>query len=89
MRKVDQIHLELDTEWRTFGVDTPKAAAEKESDEDTAFMFIASRRSVSARWTVPDRDEDLLAGIGAWGTTAAKDDETFKTLLMMQMANEL
>lgn len=49
------------------------------------FVFAAHRKEESLRWEVPEVDHDLLAGVGAHGTVSRKGDETFETLLFMQM----
>lgn len=67
--------LELETfeeqEWHSFGPD--------------GFIFVAHRRPGSINWIVPDSDTDLLAGVGALGTSTPKNDDSFESLLMMQM----
>ena len=47
------------------------------------FVFVATRREESLAWIVPDDDQHLLDGVGAWGTDSRKGDDTFETLLLM------
>ena len=47
------------------------------------YIFVAARRPESFGWDVPSLDVDLLAGVGAWGTSACKSDDTFESLLLM------
>ena len=75
------------SDWKLFGLNDFRLPKEAE-DADMAFVFVASRRPESLGWPVPEHDADLLSGVGAWGTSATKGDETFETLLMMQMVNE-
>lgn len=58
-------------DWQFFGLD--------------GFIFVGHRRPESINWIVPDSDSDLLAGVGAQGTSMPKGDDTFESLLMMQM----
>ncbi|KAF9068963.1 putative methyltransferase-domain-containing protein [Rhodocollybia butyracea] len=55
--------------------------------EGPMFIFIARRRPESLGWTVPRRDEYLLAGFGAYGKMQPRADETFESLLFMSMAD--
>jgi hypothetical protein len=52
------------------------------------FVFVAKRRPESMAWSVPDDDQNLLDGVGAWGTDSRKGDDTFETLLLMSLGNE-
>ncbi|KAL5486040.1 hypothetical protein ACEPAI_7084 [Sanghuangporus weigelae] len=49
------------------------------------FLFVGVRRPQSFEWNVPGSDNDLLAGIGAQSSDVPKNDDTFETLLIMQM----
>ncbi|KAL5504164.1 hypothetical protein ACEPAH_8237 [Sanghuangporus vaninii] len=49
------------------------------------FLFVGVRRPQSFKWNVPESDSDLLAGIGAQNSDEPQSDDTFETLLMMQM----
>jgi hypothetical protein len=51
------------------------------------FIFAAQRRPSSFTWRVPLVDEELMGGVGAWGTDSRKGDDTFETLLLMTMAD--
>lgn len=51
---------------------------------DMSFIFIAQRHPKSYSWTVPENDEDLLAGKGTMGNFSTKTDDTFETLLLMR-----
>ncbi|KAH9944824.1 hypothetical protein B0H21DRAFT_439503 [Amylocystis lapponica] len=62
-------------EWGPWGRFAP-------GDEET-FVFVARRRPESAAWAVPDGDQDLLNGVGAWGTPAGKADDAFEAMLLM------
>ena len=68
MREVDQLHA-----WQRLGA----------SLEDLTFVFAAHRRPGSFDWNVPERDGDLLAGVGANGSSLRKSDDSFETLLIM------
>jgi hypothetical protein len=52
------------------------------------FVFVAKRRPASVAWNVPDDDQKLLDGVGAWGTDSRKGDDTFEMLLLMGMGDE-
>ena len=54
-------------------------------DEDCSFIFIASRRSESLRWSVPENDEELLSGNGIAGSNIPLSDTKFESLLLMQI----
>ena len=69
-------------DWHTFGLADAPAGARDE--EDRAFIFIAKRKEESWNWEVPEKDDDLLSGVGTLGTRNPKGDDTFETLLMMQ-----
>lgn len=66
------------SEWQRFGSDIG-------GDGDLAFIFVARRRPESLSWTIPSEDVDLLGGVGARGTYNKKSDETFETLLLMDL----
>ncbi|EJD06514.1 uncharacterized protein FOMMEDRAFT_131441 [Fomitiporia mediterranea MF3/22] len=53
---------------------------------EESFVFVGYRRPESLEWVIPDNDDDLLAGIGALGTSMPKSDDTFETLLLTQMS---
>lgn len=53
--------------------------------EDESYVFVARRRSESRTWTIPENDRDLLAGVGAWGTSEGKVDDSFETMLLMSL----
>ena len=53
------------------------------ADDGDLFIFVASRRSESFAWEVPSSDVELLAGVGAWGDSMPKSDDTFESLLLM------
>lgn len=55
------------------------------SKDDEMFVLIATRRPESFSWTIPDGDQALLTGIGAYGSNSAKSDEQFEQLLLMGM----
>lgn len=75
-RKIDTNHLS--SEWQRFGSDT-------RDDGDQTFIFVARRRPESLNWTIPLVDADLLGGVGAKGTNGKKSDETFETILFMEL----
>lgn len=54
-------------------------------NEGLAFLFAGIRRPESLYWSVPLDDEELLGGVGAGGSDKRKNDDTFETLLLMQM----
>lgn len=56
---------------------------------DDTFVFTGRRRLVSFSWQIPLNDNDLLLGRGAMGNNDAKEDDTFETLLLMSLPNEL
>ncbi|CCL99289.1 uncharacterized protein FIBRA_01305 [Fibroporia radiculosa] len=64
---------------RTWSRFTPTA------DDDKTFVFVAHRRAESLVWTVPESDEELLRGVGAYGNSGSKADDTFETILLMTM----
>ena len=66
------------SQWRRFGT----------SFGGDIFIFVARRRTESLTWTVPESDEELLGGVGAWGTNARKGDGAFESLLLMSMDTE-
>lgn len=72
-RKIDTNHLS--SEWQRFGRD----------DDGQTFIFVARRRPESLNWTIPLDDADLLGGVGAMGTNRKKSDETFETILFMEL----
>jgi hypothetical protein len=51
------------------------------------FLFVARRRPESLDWRMPDSDQDLLDGVGAWGTDSKKGDDTFETVLLMGLGD--
>ena len=61
--------------WTRFGL----------SFDDHAFVLTAKRRDESLTWQVPDDDRNLMDGVGAWGTEVRKGDDTFETLLLMNI----
>lgn len=65
----------FDTPWSRF----------RSADDGDLFIFVASRRPESYTWDVPRSDDELLGGVGAWGTPARKSDDTFESLLLMGM----
>ncbi|RPD60194.1 hypothetical protein L226DRAFT_535122 [Lentinus tigrinus ALCF2SS1-7] len=52
---------------------------------DEMFVLVATRRSDSVRWTIPEEDAALLSGVGAYGTDTPKSDDQFEQLLLMGM----
>jgi len=56
--------------------------------EDT-YIFTARRRPESFAWTVPQSDQALMSGVGACGTNVPKADDTFETLLLMAVGENL
>ena len=52
---------------------------------DEMFVFVATRRPESLRWSLPDEDSALLSGAGAHGSDATKSDDQFEQLLLMGM----
>lgn len=66
---------EEEADWQRFGSDL----------DEEMFIFIARRRPESNLWEIPDRDEDLLNGVGAGGTQACKSDDTFESLLLLMV----
>ncbi|KAH7928057.1 hypothetical protein BV22DRAFT_1083645 [Leucogyrophana mollusca] len=66
------------TEWERFG----------SNGGDQVFIFIAHRRPESHAWEVPRDDQDLIDGVGAKGTVNRKGDDTFETLLLMDLAGD-
>ncbi|KAJ3554716.1 hypothetical protein NM688_g2960 [Phlebia brevispora] len=76
LRNVDNmVHVNqtLEEAWTRFG----------SADENDLFIFVASRRPESLTWEVPHSDQELLAGVGAWGSQTSKGDDTFEGLLLM------
>ncbi|KAK7682634.1 hypothetical protein QCA50_014434 [Cerrena zonata] len=67
-------------EWRIYG-----ASGDNESP---TFVFVGRRRPESAFWWVPDSDEGLLAGAGAHGTDTTKSDNTFESILFLNLLVE-
>jgi hypothetical protein len=55
------------------------------SSEHAIFVFVAHRRIQSYQWHIPKTDQELLDGVGAWGTNTRKVDDTFETLLLMSV----
>jgi len=66
-------------DWRRMG----------DGQDDQMFVFTATRRKGSQSWDIPERDEDLLAGVGANGTPNPKSDDTFETLLLFSVDDML
>jgi len=64
--------------WRRFG----------SSVDGHVFVFIARRRPDSLTWEVPDNDQDLMDGVGAYNTRSRKGDDTFETLLLMALGDD-
>lgn len=62
-------------------------SASGDNDSPT-FVFIGHRRPESALWLVPDSDEDLIAGVGAYGTKSTKSDDTFESILFLNLGVE-
>ena len=54
-------------------------------EQEDSFVFVAQRRPESRTWTVPEKDDDLLDGVGAWGNQERKSDDTFETMLLMSL----
>ncbi|KAI0719402.1 putative methyltransferase-domain-containing protein [Cerioporus squamosus] len=50
---------------------------------DEMFVLVATRRSESRTWRIPEEDTTLLSGVGAHGTDVAKSDDQFEQLLLM------
>lgn len=77
----DDVHANqtLEETWTRFG----------SADEDNLFIFVAERRPESLSWEVPHSDEDLLAGVGAWGSQTRKCDDTFEGLLLMGLCADI
>ncbi|KAH7912787.1 putative methyltransferase-domain-containing protein [Hygrophoropsis aurantiaca] len=55
-------------------------------DGDRIFVFVAHRRPESYKWEVPLEDRDLMNGVGAKNSSSNKGDDTFETLLFMDLA---
>lgn len=59
------------------------------ADNDSpTFIFVGHRRPESAFWQVPDNDEELISGIGALGTQTRKSDDTFESILFLNLGVE-
>ena len=58
------------------------------SCDGPTFIFVARRRQASFTWLVPQSDQDLMDGVGAFGTDTRKADDTFETLLLMTMQDD-
>ena len=52
---------------------------------DEMFVFVATRRSNSLTWSIPEGDAALLSGAGAYGNDTPKSDDQFEQLLLMGM----
>ena len=65
-------------EWRLFGTDL----------DDTTFLFVAHRRPESHKWKIPPLDDDLLGGVGAYGCSTRKGDDTFENLLFLSLGQD-
>jgi len=73
---------EREREWERFG----------SSDQDESiFIFVGYRRPESLVWNIPRSNEDLLGGVigdpEENGIYKRKMDETFESLLLMEMAS--
>ncbi|EMD33888.1 hypothetical protein CERSUDRAFT_159157 [Gelatoporia subvermispora B] len=55
------------------------------SDQET-YVLVAYRRPESLAWTVPEDDQELLAGVGAWGTLVGKTDDKFEEMLLLNIS---
>ncbi|CAL1717095.1 unnamed protein product [Somion occarium] len=64
-------------DWHIYGAEV--------DDDSPTFVFVGHRRPQSASWKIPENDEDLLGGVGAWGTSARKSDDTFESLLLLNV----
>lgn len=53
--------------------------------QDDSIVFISQRRPESREWIIPEKDDELLGGVGAWGNQERKSDDTFETLLLMSL----
>jgi hypothetical protein len=51
--------------------------------DELMFVFSGRRRPESRGWIVPEKDQDLLDGMGAQGSGSRKGDDTFETILLM------
>jgi Lysine methyltransferase len=58
-----------DSSWKRLG-----------SSDGPTFVFTAQRRPSSFSWSVPSTDQELMSGVGAWGTDSRKGDDTLETL---------
>jgi hypothetical protein len=56
------------------------------SHDGPTFVFVARRRPSSFHWKVPESDEELMSGVGAWGNDTRKGDDMFETLLIMTIS---
>ena len=65
--------------------DSPWARFSPAPGQDEFFVFVAQRRPESKTWAIPEKDDDLLGGVGAWGNQEKKSDDTFETLLLMSL----
>ncbi|TFK40189.1 putative methyltransferase-domain-containing protein [Crucibulum laeve] len=65
--------------WQRFGA----------SLDDVIFIFVAHRRADSFEWNIPTNDHDLLSGVGARGTASRKEDDTFESLLLMSLEEDI
>ncbi|OSC96893.1 hypothetical protein PYCCODRAFT_1399711 [Trametes coccinea BRFM310] len=50
---------------------------------DEMFVLVARRRPESLKWSVPEEDSALLAGVGAYLSDSPKSDDQFEQLLLM------
>lgn len=80
----DSLEL-INTKDRLVQQDPKKAWQIFGTGAETAFLFVASRREESYEWTVPVNDAELLSGVGALGTMRSKGDDTFESLLLLQI----
>ena len=79
-----------------YGSDGPLSNTHSNGDPETdwtryhtsssTYTFIARRKSTSLGWSVPERDKDLLEGVGAYGDQRRKGDDTFELMQLMDIA---
>jgi hypothetical protein len=39
-------------------------------------------------WKIPPLDDDILGGVGAYGSSATKGDDTFENLLFLSLGQD-
>ncbi|KAH8117993.1 hypothetical protein DFH11DRAFT_1687053 [Phellopilus nigrolimitatus] len=72
--------------WFTFAPVLARSRVQRMVTEaEAGFVFTAFRRPESCDWTVPSEDEELMTGVRVGGTETTKTDDTFETLLLMQL----